>query len=156
VRLKVRTTLRGQPVAADVEIDLAGRTIRNRANVRGVAIFEDLPRLAAGEARMRFGDHSVAVPLATLSGGTQTMLIDFATTLSVALTDEAVEVTNHGADDVDAVLTVTEVGTSARTHRTTLSIAAGAIATYRLEGTQGFVNATAVGPYTETFAENHR
>jgi hypothetical protein len=111
-RVKVKTMLRGEPVAAQVSLALGDCSVDATVNERGVHVAERLPRLSEGTLRVAWEELAVELPVAPVAGATLAVVVDFA---------DALELTLTGEDGAELIATVANRGRDASTVQLTLS-----------------------------------
>jgi hypothetical protein len=121
-RIKVKVQDAGVPEAAQVTLTLGNDVFEATTNARGVAVFDDLPRLRSGSVEIKAGEHQLQFPVRPVSGASTDLVVDLTEALTAAWTraqngDPRLVVANHGRDPATAriLLEVASGGTSSET-----------------------------------------
>jgi len=112
-RLKVRTTERGVPVPAEIEVTAGEQRRSLVGNGRGVAVAE-LPRFAAATVAVIWQGHTIRRSVETISGATHQVLVDFAAALRIdCASSRQVEIHNDGTTPAEAAVRIEDAGYAA-------------------------------------------
>lgn len=114
-RVKVRVQDAGRPVSARVTLSLGDTTFEAATNVRGVAVFDELPRLRSGAVEVVARDHQLRLAVQPVSGASLDLVVDLTETLLAEWEDDGdrprLRVTNLGSRPATARIEYT-AGTS--------------------------------------------
>jgi hypothetical protein len=161
-RVKVKVQDAGVPQAAHVSLVLGEQVFEAIANARGVAVFEDLPRLRSGSVEVKAGEQHLRIPVSPVSGASLDLVVDLTETLVVSWTpagngDRGLVLTNLGRRAVVARIAYETVNGPIMSDTCALPAGESAVRPLPPEVTSSrratWVRAVVSGPYTQTETE---